>query len=51
MLAAMALAAAGSGQSPRLVNLGRFRRASIIIGFAWLTAVSAFARPRGRNTA
>ena len=42
MLATMALAGAGFGQSPRLVNLGGlFQRASIITGFAWLTAVSA----------
>ena len=42
MLATMALAAAGLGQSPRLVNLGGlFQRASIITGFAWLTALSA----------
>jgi uncharacterized protein DUF998 len=42
MLSAMALAGAGFGQSPRLVNLGGlFQRASIITGFAWLTALSA----------
>jgi hypothetical protein len=42
MLATMALAAAGFGQSPRLVHLGGlFQRASIITGFAWLTALSA----------
>jgi Protein of unknown function (DUF998) len=42
MLATMALAAAGFGQSPRLVNLGGlFQRASIITGFGWLTARSA----------
>ena len=42
MLATMALAAAGFGQSPRLVNLGGLlQRASIISGFTWLTAVSA----------
>jgi len=42
MLAAMALAAAGFGQSPRLVDLGGlFQRASIITGFTWLTALSA----------
>lgn len=42
MLATMALAAAGFGQSPRLVRLGGlFQRASIITGFAWLTALSA----------
>jgi hypothetical protein len=42
MLTTMALAAAGFGQSPRLVNLGGlFQRASIITGFAWLAALSA----------
>jgi hypothetical protein len=42
MLATMVLAAAGFGQSPRLVNLGGlFQRISIITGFAWLTALSA----------
>lgn len=42
MLSAIVLAGAGFGQSPRLVNLGGlFQRASIITGFAWLTAVSA----------
>ncbi|MFI5066649.1 MAG: DUF998 domain-containing protein, partial [Streptosporangiales bacterium] len=42
MLATMALAAAGFGQSPRLANLGGlFQRASILTGFAWLTALSA----------
>jgi len=42
MLTTMALAGAGFGQSPRLVNLGGlFQRASIITGFAWLTALSA----------
>jgi hypothetical protein len=47
MLATMALAAAGFGQSPRLVNLGGlFQRASIISGFAWLTALSARALQR-----
>jgi hypothetical protein len=47
MLATMALAAAGFGQSPRLVNLGGlFQRASIITGFAWLTALSARALQR-----
>jgi hypothetical protein len=49
MLAAMALAAAGFGQSPRLVNLGGlFQRVSIITGFAWVTALSARAFQRGR---
>jgi hypothetical protein len=42
MLATMALAGAGFGQSPRLVHLGGlFQRASIITGFTWLTALSA----------
>jgi len=42
MLATMAVAAAGFGQSPRLANLGGlFQRASILTGFAWLTALSA----------
>jgi hypothetical protein len=37
----MTLAAAGFGQSPRLVHLGGlFQRASIVTGFAWLTALS-----------
>ncbi len=51
MSAAMALAAAGFGQSPRLVNLGGlFQRASIITGFAWLTALSARALQRAPAT-
>jgi uncharacterized protein DUF998 len=42
MLATVALASAGFGQSPRLVNFaGLFQRASIITGLAWLTALSA----------
>jgi len=42
MLATMALAGAGFGQSPRLVSLaGLLQRASIITGFGWLTALSA----------
>jgi hypothetical protein len=42
MPATFALAAAGFGQSHRLAGLGGlFQRASIITGFAWLTAVSA----------
>jgi hypothetical protein len=42
MLVTTTLAGAGFGQSPRLVNLGGlFQRASIITGFAWLTALSA----------
>jgi hypothetical protein len=53
MLATMALAAAGFSQSPRLVSLGGpFQRASIITGFAWLTALSARAlqhAPVGRG--
>ena len=41
MLSAMALAAAGFGQSPALVNLGGlFQRVSIVAGFGWVTAVS-----------
>ena len=52
MLTAMALAGAGFGQSPRLVNLaGLFQRASIIIGFGWLTALSARALRRTLTTA
>jgi hypothetical protein len=42
MLATTALAGAGFGQAPRLVNLaGSFQRASIVTGFGWLTALSA----------
>jgi Protein of unknown function (DUF998) len=42
MPAAMTLAGAGFSQSPRLVHLGGlFQRASIVTGFAWLTALSA----------
>jgi len=42
MLTTMALAGAGFGQSPRLVNLaGLFQRAGIITGFAWLTTLAA----------
>jgi hypothetical protein len=42
MLATMALAGAGFGQSPRLVRLGGlFQRVSIITGLTWLTALSA----------
>jgi hypothetical protein len=48
-LAAIALAGAGFGQSPRLVNLGGlFQRVSIITGFAWVTALSARALRRTR---
>jgi Protein of unknown function (DUF998) len=47
MLATTALAAAGFGQSPRFVHLGGlFQRASIITGFAWLTALSVRALQR-----
>ncbi len=47
MLTTMALAGAGFGQSPRLINLGGlFQRASIITGFAWLTALPAEALRR-----
>ncbi len=52
MLATMALAGAGFGQSPRLVSLGGlFQRASIITGFTWLTALSARALRRTPATA
>jgi hypothetical protein len=51
MLATMALAAAGFGQSPRLVRFGGlFQRASIITGFAWLTALSVRALQRAPGT-
>jgi hypothetical protein len=47
MLATAALAGAGFGQSPRLVNLaGLFQRASIATGFGWLTALSVQALTR-----
>ncbi len=47
MLTTIALAGAGFGQSPRLTSLaGLFQRASIITGFAWLTALSAQALRR-----
>jgi Protein of unknown function (DUF998) len=47
MLASTALAGAGFGQSPRLVNrAGLFQRASIAAGFGWLTALSARALTR-----
>jgi len=50
MPAAMALAAAGFGQSPRLVRFGGlFQRASIITGVAWLSAVSARALQHARD--
>jgi len=52
MLTIMVLADAGLGQSPRLINLGGlFQRASIITGFAWLTALSAQALRRTPSTA
>jgi hypothetical protein len=52
MLTTVALAGAGFGQSPRLVNLGGlFQRASIITGFAWVTALSAQALRRTPTTA
>jgi hypothetical protein len=52
MLTTMTLAGAGFGQSPSLVNLGGlFQRASIITGFAWLTALSAQALRRTPTTA
>jgi hypothetical protein len=51
MPAAMALAAAGFSQSPRLVRLGGlFQRASIVTGFAWLTALSARALQHERSS-
>ena len=47
MLATTALAGAGFGGSPQLVNVGGlFQRASIVTGFTWLTAVSAQALRR-----
>lgn len=47
MLASIALAGAGFGQSPRLVGLaGLFQRVSIITGFAWVTTLSARALRR-----
>jgi hypothetical protein len=52
MLTTTALAGAGFGQSPRLVNLGGlFQRASIITGFAWLTALSVQEPRRSPATA
>jgi hypothetical protein len=51
MLATVTLAAAGFGQSPRFVNLGGlFQRASIITGFAWVTALSARALQNAPST-
>jgi Protein of unknown function (DUF998) len=50
MLTTMALAGAGFGQSPRLVNLaGLLQRASIIAGFSWLTTLCAQALRRSRR--
>lgn len=50
MLAAMASAGAGFGQSSRLVGLGGlFQRVAIITGFGWLTAVFARTRRRARG--
>jgi Protein of unknown function (DUF998) len=50
MLAAMALAGAAFGQSPRLVRLGGlFQRVAIITGFGWLAAVSARTLGRARR--
>ncbi|MGP7996090.1 MAG: DUF998 domain-containing protein [Streptosporangiaceae bacterium] len=47
MLAAMVLAGAGFGQSPRLVNRGGlFQRVSIITGLTWLTTLFAQALRR-----
>lgn len=49
MFTAMAVAGAGFGQAPRLVNVaGLFQRTSIISGFAWLTVM--FARALGRGS-
>jgi hypothetical protein len=46
MLVSTALAGAGFGQSPRLVqHAGWFQRASITSGFAWLSALSLSALP------
>jgi hypothetical protein len=42
MVMNFAVAAAGFGQTPRLVNRGGlFQRASIVTAFAWITALSA----------
>ncbi len=52
MFTTMILAGAGFGQSPRLVSFGGlFQRASIVTGFAWLTAVFAQALRRMRPAA
>jgi hypothetical protein len=45
MLITMILASAGFTQSPRFIDRGGlFQRASIITGFAWLTALCTRAR-------
>jgi hypothetical protein len=50
MLATMALASAGFGQSPRLVNFGGlFQRAGIITGFAWTSALCTRALRAARS--
>jgi hypothetical protein len=50
MLATMALAAAGFGQSPKLAQLGGlFQRASITTGVAWLMALSGRALQHARR--
>ncbi len=50
MLASMAMAAAGFGQAPKLVDLGGlFQRASITAGFGWLTVLSARALRQSRH--
>jgi Protein of unknown function (DUF998) len=52
MLTTMGLAGAGFSQSPRLASLGGlFQRASIITGFAWVTALSAQALRQTRIAA
>jgi hypothetical protein len=52
MLATTVAAGAGFGQSPGLVRLvrlaGLFQRASIVTGFAWVSAISAQALRRER---
>lgn len=51
MLTTAALAGAGFGQSPRLVNVGGlFQRGSIIVGFAWLSTLSGRALRRAAAT-
>jgi hypothetical protein len=50
MPAAVTLGSAGFGQSPRLVSPGGlFQRIGVMVGFAWLTALSA--RALGRASA